>query len=307
MPGNSPCLVALLAIASIDLVRYFVVALAHIDMQTELTHAAADPLRLAALYHAGNGIHWSSYRQAAVVLSEKLKVKVGFARIREAVAVSELPTEILAIFSEVGIVNKTARELLKAAKAHGVSSLVERARTLDPLGKSRAQLSAHVCGKRGLVGPKQQYLPLLLADTYREGIANGRWVSMTGAASHLGVHRETIARAKAIASLPGELLDLFPGISAEMGDRLVGLAKVRGMKKMRALAIEAASVIPRLSQDELVGHLVGLARNTASVKLDRSGGNLILTYNLGPVDDNVEIRLAMMAAILNAGGVVKPR
>src|SRR6516225_5500421 len=100
-----------------------------------------DPLRLAALYHAGNGTHWSSYREAAVVLTEKLKIKVGFARIREAVAVSELPTEILTIFSEVGIVNKTARELLKAAKTYGVSSLVDRARTLDPQGKSRAQLS----------------------------------------------------------------------------------------------------------------------------------------------------------------------
>ena len=277
------------------------------NMQNARTNAA-DPLRLAALYHAGNGTHWSSYREAAVVLTEKLKIKVGFARIREAVAVSELPTEILTIFSEVGIVNKTARELLKAAKTYGVSSLVDRARTLDPQGKSRAQLSAHICGKHVLVGSKQQYSnPLFLADKYREGLAKGRWVSMTGAAAHLGVHRQTIARANAIAALPSELLDLFPAISAEMGERLVGLAKIRGMKKMRALAIEAGRVIPRLSQDELVGHLVGLARNTASVKLDRSGGNLILTYNLGPVDENVETRLAMMAAILNAGGVVKPR
>ncbi|OUL75506.1 hypothetical protein [Paraburkholderia hospita] len=219
-------------------------------MHKEHTHAA-DPLRLAALYHAGKGIHWSSYRQATVVLSEKLKIKVGFARIREAVAVSELPTEILAIFSEVGIVNKTARELLKAAKAHGVASLVDRARTLDPRGKSRAQLSAHVCGKHVLVGSKQQYSnPLLLADTYRKGLAEGRWVSMTGAAAHLGVHRQTIARANAIASLPGELLDLFPAISTEMGERLVCSVKIRGMKKMRALAIEAGRAIPRLSQDD---------------------------------------------------------
>lgn len=57
----------------------------------------------------------------------------------------------------------------------------------------------------------------------------------------------------------------------------------------------------------MVSHLVGLARNKASVKLGRSGGNLILTYNLGPVDENVETRLAMMAAILNSGAVVKSR
>ncbi|MEM5289553.1 hypothetical protein ACFQ3P_33300 [Paraburkholderia sabiae] len=282
--------------------------LAYNDMQTELTHMAADPLRLAALYHAGNGVHWSSYRQAAAVLTEKLKVKVGFARIREAVAVSELPAEILAIFSEVGIVNKTARELLKAAKARGVSSLVDRARTLDPQGKSRAQLSAHVCGKDVLLRSTQQYSnPLSLAETYSEGLAKGRWVSMTGAAAHLGVQRQAIAKATAIASLPSELLALFPAMTVKMGERLVGLAKIRGMKKMRALAIEAGGIIPRLSQDELVSHLVGLARNSASVKLDRSGGNLILTYDLGPVDEDAEMRLAMMAAFLNAGGVVKPR
>jgi hypothetical protein len=267
---------------------------------------AADPLGLAALYHAGNGVHWSSYRQAAVVLTEKLKVKVGFARIREAVAVSELPAEILAVFSEVGIVNKTARELLRAAKKHGISSLMDRAKTLNPQGKTRAQLTAEMCGDHAPDRSRQRYPNILsLAETYGEGLARGRWASVAGAAVQLGVSRRSILKANAIASLPSELLDLFPAIGAEMGERLVALAKIRGMRKMRALAIEAGSFIPRLSPDELIGHLVGLARNKASVTLARSGnGNLVLTYDLGPLDEDVEATLSMLAALVNAGGVV---
>src|SRR6266702_7143809 len=92
----------------------------------------ADPLKLAVLYRAGFGVHWNSYRQAATKLTTILEMKIGFARIREAVAVSELPPEILGLFAEVGLVNRTARELLKAAKAQGVASLVARARKADP-------------------------------------------------------------------------------------------------------------------------------------------------------------------------------
>lgn len=57
---------------------------------------------------------------------------------------------------------------------------------------------------------------------------------------------------------------------------------------MKALAIEASRTIPRLSQEELITHFVGLARNRARVKLRKSGGNLILEYNLGQISEVAE-------------------
>jgi hypothetical protein len=93
-------------------------------MHTERT--IVDPLRLAAVYQAGYGVQWNSYREAATKLATQFNMHIGFARIREAVAVSELPAEILAIFNEAGLVNRTARKLLKAAKTQGVYTCCSR-------------------------------------------------------------------------------------------------------------------------------------------------------------------------------------
>ncbi|MEI5998527.1 hypothetical protein H3V53_15305 [Paraburkholderia bengalensis] len=60
----------------------------------------ADPLRWLLSTTPATVLNWSSYRQAAVVLTDKLKIKLGFAKMREAVAVSELPAAILSWSNE---------------------------------------------------------------------------------------------------------------------------------------------------------------------------------------------------------------
>jgi hypothetical protein len=267
----------------------------------------ADPLQLAALYQAGCGVQWNSYREAATKLTTDFKMNVGFARIREAVAVSELPSEILALFAEVGLVNHTARELLKAVKSEGATRLVARARKVDPFGKSRVDLLALVCGEEAVEHRIQRYQPLLLAHTYNEGLKKGKWASAEEAAVKLGTDQRTVTRAVSIAALPSEVLALFPKVGARLGERLVHLTKIRGSKKMRALAIEASHTIPRLSPEELIGHFVGLARNKARVTLRKSGDNLVLEYNLGPVSEVAESKISMMAVLLNAEQAVRYR
>ncbi|KAA0998647.1 hypothetical protein FVF58_43800 [Paraburkholderia panacisoli] len=162
----------------------------------------ADPLRLAALYHAGYGVQWNSYREAATKLATQLNMNIGFARIREAVAVSELPAEILAIFNEAGLVNRTARKLLKAAKTEGVSTLVARARKVDPSGKSRADLTSLVCGEVAFERSTQHYKPLLLAETYGDGLKGGRWPPCSKAISEdsTGERRESVLKTASTSS-----------------------------------------------------------------------------------------------------------
>ncbi|BDC45296.1 hypothetical protein [Paraburkholderia terrae] len=267
----------------------------------------ADPLRLAALYHAGYGVQWNSYREAATKLATQFNMNIGFARIREAVAVSALPAEILAIFNEAGLVNRTARKLLNSAKTEGVSTLVARARKVDPSGKSRADLTSLVCGEVAFERSTQLYKPLLLAETYRDGLKGGRWASAKEAAERLGIDRQTVTRAISISTLPNEVLALFPDVGVNLGVRLVHLTRIRGSEKMKALAIEASRTIPRLSQKELISHFVGLARNKARVKLRKSGGNLVLEYHLGPVNEVAESKISLMAVLLNAEIPIRPK
>ncbi|MBK5065701.1 hypothetical protein [Paraburkholderia domus] len=275
-------------------------------MHTE--QAIADPLNLAALYQAGLGVQWNSYREAATRMATDFKINIGFARIREAVAVSELPSEILSLFSDVGLVNRTARELLKAAKAEGVTKLVARARKVDPSGKSRTDLMALVCGdEQPMERGTQRDRPLLIAKTYSDGLEKGKWASPKEAAAKLGIDLRKITRAISIAALPGEVLALFPNIGANLGMHLVHLTRIRGSKKMNALAIEAGRAIPRLSPEELVGHFLGLARGKARVTLRKSGGDLVLVYNLGPVDEVAETKISMIAVLLNADQPVRPK
>jgi hypothetical protein len=142
---------------------------------------------------------------------------------------------------------------------------------------------------------------------YVDGLNGGRWASAKEAAERLGIDRQTVTRAISIATLPSEVLALFPDVGVNLGVRLVHLTKIRGSEKMKALAIEASRTIPRLSQKELISHFVGLARNKARVKLRKSGGNLVLEYHLGPVNEAAESKLSLLAVLLNAEIPIRPK
>src|SRR5690349_12359919 len=120
---------------------------------TEMSNAAIsrtntladDPLALAALYRAGLGLKWGSQAEAAERLTS-LGLRVRRAQIQQALAVSAFPDKILALFSDVGIVHETARLLVRARNKNGIAYLVSRAAVIDPAGKSRTEILAHLCG-----------------------------------------------------------------------------------------------------------------------------------------------------------------
>lgn len=161
-----------------------------------------DPLRLATLYRTGFGTQWNSLREGAAHL-KAFNMTIGFARIREAVALSELPAEILQLFGDVGIVNHTARGL-RAVREHGLETLVARAREVNACGHTRAQVVALLCGTEVAASSykRTSYRPLALAERYK-GLRTGAWSSTTKAGHSLGTHQSRISEANMIAGFAG--------------------------------------------------------------------------------------------------------
>jgi hypothetical protein len=176
--------------------------------------ALDDPLRLAEIYRAGLGRHWNSLRQGSVQLAA-LNLKASAARLQQAVKISEFPGEILDLFKHVGIVNRTARELIRASNEQGLEQLKLRAATIDPAGKSRTQLFALLCGDEVAGSSYRAHSkerPLALDQRYRDGLHSGLWSSTREAAQVLGVDQARLVKASNPTLSQQELMNRFVGL-----------------------------------------------------------------------------------------------
>lgn len=104
-------------------------------------------LRLGTLNRTGHGKRANSLREAVTRL-EAFNLTTVIARIRKAVAVSELAAEVLQPFDALGIINHTVRGRLHDAREHGPETLLARARELGAAGKTGAQILALFWGVR---------------------------------------------------------------------------------------------------------------------------------------------------------------
>jgi len=273
-------------------------------MMTRTTIAAKaavdDPLRLAEIYRAGLGRHWNSLRDGSVQLAA-LNLKASAARLQQAVRISAFPREILDLFNHTGLVNRTARELIRASNEQGLEQLKIRAAAIDPAGKSRTQLCALLRGDE-LAGSSyrahSKERPLVLDQRYRDGLRSGLWSSTREAAQILGVDQARLVKASKIAALPEEVRLLFPGqaLTFALGWQLIQLTKLRGSESVRRVAIGARATIPPLSQQELMNRFVGLEGNGVDVKVKRgTAGKLVLEFHCDADDPANETRLSMLA------------
>jgi hypothetical protein len=262
--------------------------------------AVDDPLRLAEIYRAGLGRHWNSLRDGSVQLAA-LNLKASAARLQQAVRISAFPREILDLFKHTGLVNRTARELIRASNEQGLEQLKIRAAAIDPAGKSRTQLCALLFGDEPAGSSYRAHSkerPLVLDRRYQEGIRSGLWSSTREAAQVLGVDQARLVKASKIAGLPEEVKLLFPGqtLTFALGWQLIQLTKLRGSESMRRVAIAARAAIPTLSQQELLNRFVGLEGNAVDVKVKRgTAGRLLLEFHCDADDPANETRLSMMA------------
>lgn len=271
--------------------------------------ALDDPLSLAEIYRAGFGRHWNSLREGSAQLAT-MNLKASAARLQQAMKVSEFPSEILGLFRHTGIVNRTARELIRAKNEQGLEQLKVRAATIDPAGKSRTQLLALLRGDE-VVGSSyrahSKERPLALDQRYRDGVQSGLWSSMREAAKVLGVDHARLVNASKIAALPEEVRLLFPGqaLTYAIGWQLIQLIKLRGSEAIQKVAISARSAIPPLSQQDLMNRFVGLEGSAVDVKVKRGpAGRLLLEFHCDADDPVTETRLAMLAIWLRD---VRPR
>ncbi|MGF6969647.1 hypothetical protein OKW43_006742 [Paraburkholderia sp. WC7.3g] len=215
--------------------------------------------------------------------------------------ISAFPGEILDLFKHAGIVNRTARELIRASNEQGLEQLKIRAAAIDPAGKSRTQLCALLCGDEVAGSSYRAHSkerPLVLDQRYRDGLPSGLWSSTREAAQILGVDQARLVKASKIASLPEEVRLLFPGqaLIFALGWQLIQLTKLRGSEAIRQVAIAARATIPPLSQQELMNRFVGLEGNAVDVKVTpATAGKLLLEFYCDADDPANETRLSMMA------------
>ncbi len=268
-----------------------------------------DPLALAALYRAGLNLKWQNQTDAARQLTS-VGLRVRRAQIQQALAVSAFPREILALFSHVGIVHETARLLVRARNEKGVAELVRRAGLIDPAGKSRTEILAHLSGTDRAIDFRDTYKkdsPLALYGRYVEGLRLNTWTTMREASEVMGIAHSRLVSAAAVAELPGDLTSVLPAtcLTFEMGRALADLIAVRGVEAVRKEALAVKRLGRQLSPQGLLARLMGLDDSQFLAKVrrapERNGrpGGIFVELHLNASDVDNKSRLETLVACLN--------
>ncbi|TCK31912.1 hypothetical protein B0G84_9021 [Paraburkholderia sp. BL8N3] len=270
----------------------------------EATPLTRDPLALAQLYFSGLGTSWRNQKEAAATLAH-FKPKVSRNDLNRAVGVSKLPLVVLSLFEKAGIWKVTARKLASLARKHGIEVLEQRAKQIDPSGKTSSEITDLLDGHQP-VPPKRRRRdsssPLALAALYKDGLLQGRWTSLDSAAVASDVwSKPEFAKAVAISELPPRVLELFKGkpLSFALGEVLLRIQKVLGSAEMSERADAMVTQPRRLTSDQIVATFLRVMpgggvdlkiRTTASgfvfqfhVDFDHSDEMIFCAEDLAPV------------------------
>lgn len=236
---------------------------------------ARNPLLLAELYFSGLAREkWTSQKEALAALGH-LTPSVSREELSRAIAVSKLPPPVLSLFQVAGIWSSTARELVSLARKYGPHALEDRARLIDARGLTWHQIVKLLDGQEP-VAPKRRSKtssPLVLAAMYENGVAEGRWDSITEAAEALGWRKSHLKRAVAVSQLPAQVLQLFDGkiLINAIGDVLLHIHEVIGTAEMVRRAEELLQKPNRRTAEKIVAHLVGTKEESqVSLKVRKS-------------------------------------
>jgi hypothetical protein len=173
-----------------------------------------------------------------------------------------MPEVVLALFQSTGVVNRTARELVRVARKIGVEELERRAKEVDPKGRSWTEIVAILEGKEPSA---PRYVtssvtgPLERASHYHQGLAAKAWLTVSEAAEITGWDRADLSKAVAVSKLPATALDLFDGkrFTKELGETLLAIQRWVGLEKMVQNAKTLHEFPKRRTRDELVTALAG--------------------------------------------------
>lgn len=240
---------------------------------------AQNPLALAALYRSGLGKNWENQSQAAKALA---RLNVSRVHLNRAVRVAALPETVLSLFSSTGMLDITARELLRIERKLGAEQLAARAAHLSPDGRSWSEIVAMLEGKEPVVPAYAVHIERRLlerAAQYAEGLASGLWSSVKEAAQATGWDRGDLYRAIAVSRLPAAVIDLFgkATLSREIGDTLLSIEKTIGAEKMLRNARAVRDRPKRRTTNDLLNALAGAKDySDMSLKIRGTGSKITL-------------------------------
>ncbi|CAL8480959.1 hypothetical protein [Caballeronia sp. S22] len=242
-----------------------------------------NPLALATVYRDGLGRLWQNQKEAAESLA-----RFGVKRedVNRALRVSAMPADVLLLFTESGLIGRTARELIRIERAIGREALARRARAIAKEGKSWAEIVHLLDSKspplpeRG--GKPQVDLPFARARQFVEGVAANRWSTMTEAAKLQGWGDKRLAVAIAVSKLPPVITELFDEKRFTHGNAKTLLALVRtlGVSKVARNAKLLSEQPGRRSPAVILDYLAGGPADTdCKVKVHAVGDVVTLSFS----------------------------
>ena len=222
---------------------------------------ARNPILLAEMYFSGLGKKWRN--QKALEIFRHLKPAVSRQDLSRAIGVQRLPQSVRSLFDHAGIWSETARELVSLSRKHGAFVLAERARHIEPEGFTWHQIVALLDGREPAATKRRvrsHMSPLLLAATYRKGLVDGQWDSLTSAAEKSGWHKSALVNAVAVSELPSEILRLFEGktLSRSHGESLLKVYNAIGEDEFVARAKEMLDAPKRRTTDQIIAYLLSV-------------------------------------------------
>jgi hypothetical protein len=269
-----------------------------------------NPLALATVYRDGLGRLWYNQKEAAGSLA-----RFGVKRedVNRALRLSAMPADVLLLFTQTGLIGRTARELIRIERAIGREALVQRARVITKDGKSWAEIIRLLDDKPAPAperGRKPQVdLPFARARLFVEGVAAQKWSTMTEAATKQGWGDKRLFVAMAVFKLPPVITGLFDEKRFTHGNAKTLLALVRtlGVSKVARNAKLLSEQPGRRSPAAILDYLAGGPADTdCKVKVDAVGDEVTLSFtfkaratrrNLVDVD---QLRALAISALANS-------
>jgi len=252
-----------------------------------------DPIALADLYYAGLDKNWNNQKEALAAMA-RFSPKVTREALSRAISVSKLPKEVLRLFEVAGIWSRTARALVRLSRKYGATALEDRAKAIDPTGRSWNEIIALLDGREAVPPKRVVGAPsaLSLAAQYKQGLAEGRWTSIHSAVEVCKVwRRQTLSQAIAISKLPPEVLELFDyrPLTFSIGATLLRIQKALGSQELSRRAAEMLKAPRRRSTDEIVASLLRARANAgANMTVRMDGTEMVFVFKV-PIDEPEEL------------------
>jgi hypothetical protein len=227
-----------------------------------------------------------------------------------------MPVDVLLLFTETGLIERTARELIRIERRVGRATLEQRAQSISKEGKSWTEIVQLLDGKSPTPRKPapQVALPFVRAALYEEGVASREWSTMTEAAKRQGWGKGQLLTATALTKLPPVITDLFDQnqFSSRHAETLLGLIRTLGVSKVAQHAKLLSEQPGRRSATKILEYLAG-GRDDADWRLSvrRAGKDVTFSFTFdakhtrNKLIDVEQLRALAASALANSVQIIE--